>query len=155
MALRQEILQERDDAIALLQQKHRDEVDSLKHQLEMLKVINALQGTYVVFQTLVIKDNINGVLVYLYKQVCIPLINPKAAHCELKGCEAVSENVDFDPNMYRGTHGLKSNRPNRVNPTFWQIDLANLPNSYLASHDLHSSPKEGLTILAPLLTVDS
>ncbi len=34
--------------------------------------------------------------------------------------------------------GLKSNRPNRP---FWQIDLANRPNSYLASHDLHSSLK--------------
>ncbi len=25
----------------------------------------------------------------------------------------------------RGTHGLKSNRPNRANQPLWQIDLAN------------------------------
>ncbi len=39
------------------------------------------------------------------------------------------------------THELKSNRPNHANRPFWQIDLANRPNSYLSSHDLHSSLK--------------
>ncbi len=32
----------------------------------------------------------------------------------------------------RGTHGLKSNRLNCVNQPFWQINLENRPNSYLA-----------------------
>ncbi len=43
--------------------------------------------------------------------------------------------------LYRGTHGLKSNEPKRANRPFWQIDLPNSPNSYLPSHDLHSSLK--------------
>ncbi len=49
---------------------------------------------------------------------------------------------------YRGIHGLKSNRANRP---FWRIDLANLPNSYLAIHDLHTSLYSDLV---PLLTAD-
>ncbi len=54
--------------------------------------------------------------------------------------------------MLRGIHGLKSNRPNHANWPFWQIDLANQPNSYLASHDLHYSLKSDLVLL---LTADS
>ncbi len=56
--------------------------------------------------------------------------------------------------IIRGTHGLKSNRPNRANQPFWQIDPANPPNSYLASHDRHSSLK-AISNLVPLLTADS
>ncbi len=37
-----------------------------------------------------------------------------------------------------GTHGLISNRPNHANRPFWQIELVNWPNSYIASHNLHS-----------------
>ncbi len=47
-------------------------------------------------------------------------------------------------------HGLKSNRPNRVNQPFWQIDQANRSNSYLASHDLHSSLKNDKRFGAPV-----
>ncbi len=38
--------------------------------------------------------------------------------------------------IIRGIHGYKSNRPNRVNRPFWQIDLANWRNSYLVKRDL-------------------
>ncbi len=53
-----------------------------------------------------------------------------------------------------GIHGLKSNRPNHMNRPFWQIDLANWPNSYLASHNLHSPLKsvKAITDLVPQLT---
>ncbi len=47
----------------------------------------------------------------------------------------------FDPVINTGIHRLKSNRPNCANQPFWPIDLANRLNSYLASHDLHSSLK--------------
>ncbi len=55
----------------------------------------------------------------------------------------------------RGPHDLKSNRMNCVNRPFWQIDLANQPNSYPESHDLHSSLKKAISNLVPLLTADS
>ena len=38
-------------------------------------------------------------------------------------------------------HGLKSNRMNHATRSFWQIDLATQANTYLASHNLHSSLK--------------
>ncbi len=41
----------------------------------------------------------------------------------------------------QGYTWVKSNRPNHLNHTYWQIDLANQLNSYLASYDLHSSLK--------------
>ncbi len=50
----------------------------------------------------------------------------------------------------RGTHGLKLNRPNHVNLPFWQIDPADRPNSYLVSHDLHSSLKSDQRFAAPV-----
>ncbi len=47
----------------------------------------------------------------------------------------------FRYDVMSGTHGLKSNQSNHANWPFWQIDLANQPNSYLVSHDLHASLK--------------
>ncbi len=57
----------------------------------------------------------------------------------------------YIPAIYRGTHiGSTKSREQAV---WGQIDLVNRINSYLASHDLHSSLKS-VSNLVPLLTAN-
>ncbi len=85
------------------------------------------QNMYMIY----LNNNNNNNVTNLYSAILCMHISMKWAICILLGVP--------------GTHTLKSNRPNCANWLFWQINLANQPNFYLASNDLHS----------PLLTADS
>ena len=83
-------------------------------------------------------NNINMFCVVLYTKIStLKALNMKYPCCiyHQQALWVVITSEACSP-ATRGTHGLKLNRPNNTNQPFWQINLANRPNSYLASHDL-------------------